>query len=171
MCKRRTQSLHHPSLSRVEKSERDSSCLGNASLATSFLFEARVKETTSPLCTGVKPWTCLTLQLTTRNRTRRKKRFKGTRSRERRNHWAKMACMLPLLLAPPSPPPARPSPWAFSPSSEAAGGDWGTAESRQFPSPQDDSAAGSRGFLEMLSFAQRIKMRERIKKTSRRVRC
>lgn len=170
MCKRRTQNLHHLSRSRAEKSERDSSCLVNASPATSFQFEARVKETTSPLCTGAKPWTCLTLQLTTPSRTRRKKRVK-TRSRERRNHWAKMACMLPLLLAPPSPLPAQPSPWAFSPSSEAAGGDWGTAESRQFRSPQDDSAAGSKVFLEMLSFAQRIKMRKRIKKTSRRVRC
>lgn len=171
MCKQRTQNLHHPSRSPAEKSEKDSSCLANASLATSFLFEARAKETTSPRCTGAKPWTCPTLQPTTPSRTRRKKRFKETRSRQRRNHWVKMACTLPLLPAPPSPPPAQPSPWAFFPSSGAAGGEWGTAECRPCPSLQDDSAAGSRVFLEMLSFAQRIKMRKRRKKMSRRARC
>lgn len=170
MYKRRTQSLHHPIRSLAEKSERDSSCLANASLEIYFLFGTRVKETTSLHCIGAKPWMCLTLQLTTLSRTRRENRFKETRSRERKNHWAKMACMLPLLLAPPSPLPAQPSPWAFSPSSEVAGGDWGTVEFRPFHSPQDDSDAESRVFLEMLSFCQRIKMRGRKKKMSHRVR-
>lgn len=165
------QSLHHLSRSLAEKSERDSSCLANASLVIFSLFETRVKETTSLHYIGAKPWMCLTLQLTILSRIRKEKRFKETRSRERRNHWAKMACMLPLLLAPPSRLHAQPSPWAFSPSSEAAGGDWGTAESRPFHSPLDDSGVGSRVFLEMLSFAQRIKMRRRRKKMSHRVHC
>lgn len=148
MCKRRTQSLHHPSRSPVGKSERDSSCLANASLGTSFLFEARAKATTSPPCTGARPWTCPTRRPTT-PRTRRGRGVKETRSRRKRNRWEKMACTQPLPLAPPSPPPARPSPWASSPSSEAAGGEWGTAEPRRFHSPPDATAGGSRVFLGM----------------------